>query len=466
MIDEVRTMLRERSPRPFLVGGRWTLGRDATTGDVIDPSTGERIATVALGVPDDVDDAVRVARDASRGWAATPGADRATVLRRLADAVAAASGEIGVLESLNVGKPVADAVGFDIPFACEAFRYFASVAEEGPRRDELALDGLDASMRYVPRGVCGFIVPWNAPVLLTSWGIAPALAAGNAVVVKPAEATPLSTLRIAEIALEVGPPARRAQRRSGARAGRRCRPRRQYWDRHDLLHGSPRVGREIAQTAAARLVPSKLELGGKGAAVVFDDVDVTATARKLAVAVTLNARQVCCTATRWLVHEAVVDRLVAAASKALTELRIGPGEDERTQLGPVASRVQLDRVLGYQEKGLAEGARFLLEGGRAEVPGHDGGFYVRPAIMTGPPDNVCAQEEIFGPVAYVIPFRTEDEAVAIVNASDYGLANSVWSADLERARRVAERLVSGSTWINAHNVFAYGLPYGGVNRNG
>jgi aldehyde dehydrogenase (NAD+) len=230
--------------------------------------------------------------------------------------------------------------------------------------------------------------------------------------------------------------------------------------------GSPEVGRLIAEACGKNLVPVKLELGGKGAAVIFDDVNVDAVADSLAGAVTLNAGQVCCTATRWLVHEKIRDRFVAKAAATMGAMKIGYGSDADTTMGPVVSEKQRARVLGYMDRGVKAGAKLLLEGGRAEVKGHEQGYYVKPALMTGDPGNLCAREEIFGPVAYVMTFTDEDNVVELVNSSTYGLANSVWSSDLERANRVAERLVAGNSWINAHNLFAHGIPYGGCNLSG
>jgi acyl-CoA reductase-like NAD-dependent aldehyde dehydrogenase len=207
-------------------------------------------------------------------------------------------------------------------------------------------------------------------------------------------------------------------------------------------------------------------LGGKGAAVVFDDVNVDAVAESLAAAVTLNAGQVCCTATRWLVHEKIRDQFVQKATATLGSMKIGYGGNPETNIGPVVSEKQRARVLGYLDRGVKSGAKMLLEGGRAEVKGHEKGYYVKPALMTGDPGNVCAREEIFGPAAYLMTFKDEDSVVELVNTSSYGLANSVWSTNLERAQRVAERLVAGNSWINAHNLFAHGIPYAGCNLSG
>ena len=230
--------------------------------------------------------------------------------------------------------------------------------------------------------------------------------------------------------------------------------------------GSPEVGKRIGEVCGRNLVPCKLELGGKGAAVVFDDVDIDSTAAQLAAAVTLNTGQVCCTATRWLIHERIYDRFIERASAVLQQKKIGPGMDRNTQMGPLVSLSQRERVLSYIKRGKQSGARAVLESAAAAPRGSEKGFYVEAVLLEGSDSNLCCREEIFGPCAYLLRFRDEDSAVALVNRLDYGLANSVWSSDLARANRVAQRLVAGNNWINAHNLFAYGLPYGGVNLSG
>jgi len=230
--------------------------------------------------------------------------------------------------------------------------------------------------------------------------------------------------------------------------------------------GSPEVGRRIAEACGRNLVPVKLELGGKGAAVVFDDVDVERTADALVRAVTLNTGQVCCTATRWMIHEKIYDRFVSRAIDRMKAVQIGYWNDPHTEMGPLVSSRQMARVLGYLDKGHAQGADLVLEGGRATVPHRADGFYVKPAILAGAPDNIAAREEIFGPVPFLMRFRKEEEAIGLVNRSAYGLANSVWTQDLNRADRVAQAMVAGNSWINAHNVFVHGVPYGGINLSG
>jgi acyl-CoA reductase-like NAD-dependent aldehyde dehydrogenase len=457
-----------KQPLRMYIGGAWTPAASGKTFDTLDPGSGERLATVAAADAADVDRAVQAAQRAFQEgpWATMPANDRAVFLHRLADLIEKRIDVLSEIESLDVGKPRGQASAFDIPHSAKTFRYYADLSVHTRMREPIAVAGNEARSVRLPYGVCGFIFPWNFPFLLVGWGIAPALAAGNTVVIKPAEDTPLSTLYFAKLAEEVGFPTGviNVVTGFGETAGAALA-------RHPGLArmsftGSPEVGRLVGEACGRNLVNAKLELGGKGAAVLFDDVVPEAAAEALVSAVTLNAGQVCCTATRWLVHESIAARFVDKAVSLMSDLRIGYGGDERTQLGPVVSEKQRQRVLGYLDKGKAQGAKTLLAGGAARVPGREKGFYVKPALLGGSPDNICAKEEIFGPVAYVMTFKDEAEAVELVNRSRYGLANSVWSSDLDRANRVAERLIAGNSWINAHNVFAHGVPYGGVNLSG
>ncbi|MDQ6631637.1 MAG: aldehyde dehydrogenase family protein, partial [Verrucomicrobiota bacterium] len=392
--------------------------------------------------------------------------DRAVILHRLADLIDKNAEILTQIESLDVGKPRGQAAAFDIPHSAQSFRYYADLAVQTRRREPIAVSGFDAHTVRVPYGVCGFIFPWNFPFLLVGWGVAPALAAGNTVVIKPAEDTPLSTLYFAKFAEEAGVPSGVINVVTGLGHTAGAALSQHPGIKRMSFTGLPEVGRLIAEACGKNLVPAKLELGGKGAAVIFDDVNVEAVAEALAGAVTLNAGQVCCTATRWMVHEKIHDAFVKKATSTLAALKIGYGADSDTALGPVVSEKQRARVLGYLDKGVKTGAKLLLEGGRAEVKGHAGGYYVKPALLTGDANNICAREEIFGPVAYVMTFNDEDKVVELVNSSTYGLANSVWSANLDRANRVGERLVAGNSWINAHNLFAHGMPYAGCNLSG
>ncbi len=450
------------------IGGRWTGAISGDTFETLDPGNGTVLARVAAGDSADVEAAVAAAQEAFRksGWATMPVNDRAVILHRLADLIIKHQEVLAQIESLDVGKPRGQAAAFDVPHAAQTFRYYADLSVHTRRREPIAVSGFDAYTVRVPYGVCGFIFPWNFPFLLVGWGIAPALAAGNTVVIKPAEDTPLSTLYFAKLAEEAGVPAGVINVVTGLGETAGAALARHPGLKRMSFTGSPEVGRLIAEACGKNLVPVKLELGGKGAAVIFDDVNVDAVADSLAGAVTLNAGQVCCTATRWVVHEKIRDAFVKRATAAMSAMKIGYGADPVTNIGPVVSEKQRSRVLGYLDKGVKAGAKLLLEGGRAAVPGHEQGFYVKPALLTGDPGNVCAREEIFGPVAYVMTFNDEDKVIDLVNTSTYGLANSVWSGNLDRANRVAEKLVAGNSWINAHNLFAHGMPYAGCNLSG
>jgi aldehyde dehydrogenase (NAD+) len=450
------------------IDGRWKPARSGATFPVLDPGTGVRIAECAAAAADDVAEAVEAAGRtfAHGGWRRLPANDRGVVLHRLADLIERDAELIVALESLDVGKPLAQAAGFDVPHAAKTIRYYADLAVGRRQREPIAVAGHEARSVRTPYGPCAFIFPWNFPFMLVGWGIAPALAAGNTVVIKPAEDTSLSTLWFCRLAEEAGIPAGVVNVVTGLGEVAGAALARHPGIRRMSFTGSPEIGREIARACGENLVPAKLELGGKGAAVLFDDVDAEAAARSLCGAITLNSGQVCCTATRWIVHRRIWDRFVDTATATLKQVAIGHGSLAGTQMGPVVSAKQRERVLGYVSRGRAEGAQALLPGGPATVAGAEGGFYVQPSLLTGAPDNICAREEVFGPFAYLMPFEREDEAIALVNRSSYGLANSVWSADLGRANRVGEALVAGNTWINAHNVFPIGVQYGGCNLSG
>jgi aldehyde dehydrogenase (NAD+) len=467
LLDDVKAFLGQRPIRMF-IGGEWVEAADGGTFATLDPGDGSELGTVAEGQSADIDQAVSAARESFRrsGWATMPANDRAVLLHHLADLVDRDRAILAQLESLDVGKPLAQAEGFDIPNVAQTLRWYADLSVHIRTREPIAVSGYEARQVRFPYGVAALVLPWNFPLLLVGWNLSPALAAGNTAVIKPAEDTPLSTLYFCKLVTEAGipPGVVNVVPGLGETAGKALAG-------HPGINrmgftGSPEVGREIASACGKNLVPVKLELGGKGAAVVFDDVDAEAVARSLVGAVTLNTGQVCCTATRWMVHEKVWDKFVSTARRAMQEIHIGHGLEPDTQMGPAVSEKQRRRILGYLDRGLSEGAEAVLAGGPASVAGHAQGFYVKPALLAGGADNVCVREEIFGPVSYLMKFRDEDEAVELVNRSSYGLANSVWTANLDRANRVAEAMVAGNSWINGHNLFPHGVPYGGCNLSG
>jgi aldehyde dehydrogenase (NAD+) len=465
LLPEVTSFLSQ-SPLKGFIGGKATESSNRETFLTHDPGSGETLTEVFHLQSDDVNSAVEAAEKAFREtvWAQLPSNERAVFLHRLADEVERRKSVIGQLEALDAGKILWQAEG-DVQNFVDTMRYFADMALYVQPRDVLAVKGHEAWTRKHPWGPCGFIFPWNFPLLLVGWGIAPALATGNTVVIKPAEDTPLSALYLAQLAQEVGIPdgvinviPGYGETTGAALAGHPGLKRMSFT-------GSPEVGRLVAEACGRNLVPVKLELGGKGAAVVFSDVDVQDTAEKLVGAITFHTGQVCCDATRWLVHKDIYSDFVDACVDRLQNVAVGYQLEDTTQMGPVVNEKQRKRVLGYLEKGKQAGAEVVLEGGAAQIEDRDG-HYVKPALLAGSLDNVAAREEIFGPVAYLASFEKEEEAVAMTNNTDYGLANSVWTSDASRANRVAEALCSGNSWINAHNVFPHGVPYGGVHKSG
>jgi acyl-CoA reductase-like NAD-dependent aldehyde dehydrogenase len=456
----------QQSPLKLFIGGDWRPPSGGSRCPVFDPGTGEMVAEISEASAEDVARAVDAAEQAFAGeWSNLSASGRAHYLHRLADLVESRADVLAEIESLDVGKPVAQAKS-DVQNFCQTLRYYADVAVQSQYQFPIAVPHFEARTVHLPVGVCAFVFPWNFPFLLLGWGIAPALAAGNTVVVKPAEDTSLSTLFVMQLVQEIGfPPGvinvvTGRGETTGIALAKHPRLARMSFT------GSPEVGKLVARECGQNLVPTKLELGGKGAAVVFEDVDIDKAVDGLVAAITLNAGQVCCTASRWLLQDSIYSRFVEAATDRMSHLRIGYGHDPETQMGPVVSQKQLDRVLGYLDKARREGAELILEGGVASVPGKEKGHYVKPALIAGTPSNTACREEIFGPVPFVLKFKNEVEAIRLVNESPYGLANSVWSSDLTRANRVAEQLQAGNSWINAHNVFVHGVPYGGIKLSG
>jgi acyl-CoA reductase-like NAD-dependent aldehyde dehydrogenase len=466
LLPEVQEFLAAR-PHSLFIGGEFVPSKSGDTFETRNPGTGEVLTEVYAGDAADVDQAVDAAWTAFRQakWARLPANERSTILHRLADLVEKHTPILGQLESLDCGKILAQAEG-DIGVFVSTLRYCADIAVGIEMRTPIAVAQHEAYTSREPYGACGFIFPWNFPFLLVGWGVSPALAAGSTVVIKPAEDTPLTTTYLGRLVKEAGIPdgVVNIVPGLGETAGDAMAKNPKF--ARMSFTGSPEIGKHVAKHCGENLIPVKLELGGKGAAVVFDDVDIDDTADKLAGAITFHTGQVCCTATRWLVQESIYNKLINACSERMAAVQIGNPMAADSQMGPVVSAKQQDRVLSYIKRSSESGAEPVLAGGAATVAGNENGFYVKPAILSGPSDNVACREEIFGPVTYVMPFKSEDEAVELVNQSRYGLANSVWSTDLDRAQRVAESMVAGNSWINAHNVFAQGVPYGGVNLSG
>ncbi|MEZ6077201.1 MAG: aldehyde dehydrogenase family protein [Pirellulaceae bacterium] len=463
LLPEVKTFL-SRDVLPAIVGGREVMAASGATLATIDPGSGQKLAEIQDLDASEIDRAVDVANAAFPAWAKLSLEERSKILLRLADAVEKHKPIIAQIEALDAGKIEAQAQG-DVQNFVDTLRYFVKLSGQVKQRTKLEVEGHEAWTYKQPWGACAFIFPWNFPMLLIGWGISPALAAGNTVVIKPAEDTSLSAIYLAELAKEIGVPdgVINVVTGRGATAGAALANNANI--KRMSFTGSPEVGRLVGEACGRNLVPVKLELGGKGAAVVFNDVDVKATAEALVGAITFHSGQVCCDATRWLVQSDIYDEFVGYCVERLKQIRVGHPLDPDSQMGPVVNPKQRQRVLGYLEKGKADGAECVLEGGPAQVDGFTGN-YVKPALLAGSLDNVAAREEIFGPVAYLARFKDEAEAIEMANNTDYGLANSVWTEDPIRAARMAESMTAGNSWINAHNVFPQGVPYGGVNKSG
>lgn len=463
LLPEVEEFLSS-GPFPSFVGGKDFPSANGNLVATIDPGSGDKIADIHDLDASEIDRSVDIANEAFPAWSGLSKEERSAILLRLADAVEQRKPIIAQIEALEAGKIEAQAEG-DVQNFVDTLRYFVKLAGNVQTRTKLDVDGHEAWTYKQPWGACAFIFPWNFPFLLIGWGISPALAGGNTVIIKPAEDTSLSAIYLARLATEIGVPdgVINVVTGRGSTAGAALTHNTNI--KRMSFTGSPEVGQLVGEACGRNLVPVKLELGGKGAAVVFDDVDVAATAEALVGAITFHAGQVCCDATRWLIHRDIYDEFVGHCKKHLQNIRIGHPLDPQTQMGPVVNAKQRERVLGYQEKGTADGAQCIFGGGPASVEGYEG-HYVKPALLAGTLDNVAAREEIFGPVAYLATFETEEQAIEMANDTDYGLANSVWTGDKERANRVAEAMIAGNSWINAHNVFAQGVPYGGVNKSG
>lgn len=445
------------------VDGRACDSREAPKIECVDPGLGQAFASFAAASPEVVADAVAAADRAFRlaPWRRSSPSDRAELLRRLVGLVAQHRKALAEVECLDTGKTLAQALG-DIAHFSQTLEYYAGLAERLPSRQAIDHERLDSYTYRTGAGVSAIIIPWNFPIVLLGWHLAPALAAGNTVVIKPAEQASLSVLYIARLTAEAGfPPgvvnvAPGDGDAAGAALANDARIARMSFT------GSPEVGSLVAQACARHLVPAKLELGGKGAAVVLDG-DAAEIAKALVKVITMNAGQVCFTASRWLVRRSIYDAFVEAAAEHMGKVRVGYWSDLKTRMGPVISEAQRARALGIVDRALAAGASALFwkDPDRGEP-----GYFLHPALLTGPVDNPAADEEIFGPIAYVTPFDSDEEAVSMVHRSPYGLVNSIWSSDVETAKQVAESVVAGTVWLNSHQLLTPGVPYRGVNRSG
>jgi len=450
------------------IGGQWRAPSSGETYATINPATEEESARVAKGDERDIDLAVQAARRAfDQGpWPKMTAAERARVLWKLGDLIVANLDEMARLESINTGKTLFDSGKVELPFAAEVFRYYAGWTTKIHGETLNLREGAFTFTLRQPLGVVGAIVPWNFPFLLASWKIAPALAAGNTVVLKPASLTPLTALRFAELTVEAGLPEGvfNVVPGPGGKVGMAL-------VRHPgvdkiAFTGSTEVGKSIMREAAGTLKRVSLELGGKSPNIVFADADLEAAVRGALTGIFYNKGEVCAAGSRLLLEERVHDEFVEKLVERAKALKVGDPLDKGTRMGPVVSKQQLETVMSYIEAGKQEGARLVAGGERARV-GNGRGYFLQPTIFTGVSGSMkIAREEIFGPVLSVIPFKSVEEGIARGNESFYGLAAAVWTRDVAKALRAARAIRAGTVWINAYNLYDAALPFGGFKESG
>ena len=458
------------SPRLMFIGGQWMEAASGKTFATPDPATGETLANVAEGDAEDIDRAVRAARAAfdDGPWSRMTPSDRGRLIWKIGDLILEHADELAQLESMDNGKPYAVARAADIPLAADLFHYMAGWATkiEGNTINISVPIAPGANFHSYtlrePVGVVGQIIPWNFPLLMAAWKLGPALTTGNCVILKPAEQTPLSALRLAELLQEAGVPdgVVNVVPGYGETAGARLAA---HPDVDKVAFtGSTEVGRLIVQAAAGNLKKVSLELGGKSPNIVFDDADASAV-EGAANAIFFNHGQCCVAGSRLFVHQSRFDEVIEGVADIAKSIKLGPGMDAATQMGPLVSEEQLTRVTGYLDAGRSEGATTVVGGTRYG----DRGYFVEPTVLTGTTSDMkVVREEIFGPVVVAQPFTDLDEIAAQANDTDYGLGAGIWTKDISKAHALAKKIKAGTVWINCYNVFDSALPFGGYKQSG
>ncbi|MGL4009789.1 aldehyde dehydrogenase family protein [Staphylococcus nepalensis] len=450
----------------LFINGEFVKGHSDETLEVKNPATGETLSHITKANEKDVDTAVAAAQEAFESWSLTSKTERANLLRQISNKMMENKEKIATIETLNNGKPIRETSGIDIPYAARHFNYFASVIEthEGSVND-IDKDTMSI-IRHEPIGVVGAVVAWNFPMLLASWKIAPAIAAGNTIVIQPSSSTPLSLLEVAKIFQEILPKGVvNVVTGKGSESGNAI-------FNHEGVNklsftGSTNVGYQVAEAGAKRIVPATLELGGKSANIILDDANLDLAVEGIQLGILFNQGEVCSAGSRLLVQEGIYDKLISRLKEAFSNIKIGDPLDEKTQMGSQTSQEQMEKIQSYITYAEQSNAEILTGGKRITNDGLDNGYFLEPTLIAIK-DNAdkLAQEEIFGPVLTIIKVKDDEEAIKIANDSEYGLAGGVFSQDITRALNIAKAVKTGRIWINTYNQVPEGAPFGGYKKSG
>lgn len=451
------------------IGGEWCGSKDKASFEIYDPSSGSTFTKVALAQKTEADAAVNAARKSFEEgeWPKMQAMDRAKVLWRIADLIEEHGDILAELESLDNGKPLSVARAGDVALAANHFRYYAGWAGKHNGHDvDMSIPFMKKNLFHAftqkePVGVVAQIIPWNFPLLMAAWKLAPALTAGCTVILKPAEQTPLSATYLAGLLKEAGLPNGVVNVLNGDGTTGALLSEHSGVDKVAFT-GSTEVGKLILRAASGNLKKVSLELGGKSPNIIFDDCDLEQAIAGAAGAIFFNHGQCCCAGSRLFVHEKIYDQVLAGLKKAAEKITLGVGMDKNTMMGPLVSKEQYDKVCAYIRSGVKEGAQIVCGGN-----GKEQGYFVEPTVLANTnKDMSVVKEEIFGPVVCAMPFKDEDSIVAEANDSVYGLAAGIWTKDLSKAHRVSKKIKAGTVWVNCYNVFDASLPFGGYKQSG